>query len=66
MRPDQTSGKGAGTSPLLGVNRGGSFVWSMCFLEYPRPSAEVKSLVEISSFSDTDDPSQNFLNFQQL
>ena len=37
--------------------------------EHPCPSAEVKSLVEISpcprvSLSDTDDPSQGYLNFQ--
>ena len=46
-----------------------SFVWCMKFLEYLHPSAEVKSLVKISPYlhvllSDTDEPSQIFLNFQ--
>ena len=62
MRPDPTNGKGTGKPPALGVNRGGSFVQSARFLEYPRPSAEVKNLVEISpcscvSFFNNDDPS---------
>ena len=70
MRPDLTNGKGTGKSPALGINRGGSFVRSVRFLEDPCPSAEVKNLVEISpcphvSLSDTDDPSQSYLNFQQ-
>ena len=59
MRPDLTNGKGTGKSPVLGINRGGSFVLGAHFLEYLHPSAEVKSLVEISpcsrvSFFDTD------------
>ena len=71
MHPDLTSGKGTGASPALGINRGGSFVRCTCFLEDPRPSAEVKSLVEISpcprvSLSDTGDPSQSYLNFHQF
>ena len=71
MCPDLTNGKGTGTSPALGINRGGSFVRGMCFLEYPRPSAEVRRLVAISpcprvSLSDTGDPSQSYLNFQHL
>ena len=46
------------------INRGGSFVQSACFLEYLHPSAEVKSLVEISPCScvtifDTDNPSHD-------
>ena len=67
MRPDLTHGKGAGTSPALGINRGGFFAQrTQCtythFLEYLRPSAEVKSLVKSSlcscdSFFDPDDPS---------
>ena len=69
MHPDLTKGKGTGISPALGINRGGSFVWCARFLEYLRPSAEVKSPVQISpcprvSLSDTDDPSQSYLNFQ--
>ena len=70
MHPDLSNGKGAGTSPALGINRGRPFVRCVCLLEDPRPSAEVKSLVEISpcprvSLSDTDDSSQSYLNFQQ-
>ena len=70
MHPDLTNGKGAGTSPALGINRGGSFVRCVCLLEDPRPSAEVKSLVEISpcphvSLSNIDDLSQSYCNFQQ-
>ena len=69
MRPDLTNGKGTGKSPALGINRGGSFVQHVSVLESWCPSAEVKSLVEISpcphvSLSDTDDPSQSYLNFQ--
>ena len=69
MHPDLTNGKGTGKSRSLGINRGGSFVWCARFLEYPHPSAEVKSLVKISpcppvSLSNTDDPSQSYLNFQ--
>ena len=65
MRPDLTHGKGTDTSPALGIHWGGSFVWSARFLEYLRPSAEVKSLVKVSpcscvSLSDTDDLSQSF------
>ena len=48
MRPDLTNGKGTGKSPALGINRGGSFVQRTHFLECLCPSAEVKSLVEIS------------------
>lgn len=71
MRPDLTPGKGAGASPALGIKRGGSFVWRAHFWEGPRPSAEVKRLVEISpcprvSLSDTGDLSQSELNFQQF
>ena len=70
MSPDPTNGKGTGTSPALGINRGGSFVRRTHFLECRSPSAEVKSLVEISpcpcvSLSDTDDLSQSYCNFQQ-
>ena len=46
MCPDLTNGKGRGKSPALGINREGSFVWHAHFLEYPCPSAEVKSLVK--------------------
>ena len=60
VRPDLTHGKGAGPPPALGIN-GGSFV-GRALLEPPRPSAEGKSLVEISpcacvSLSHTDNPS---------
>ena len=69
MHPDLTNGKGTDTSPTLGINKGGSFVQRAHFLEHPRPSAEVKSLVKISpcprvSLSDTDDLSQSYCNFQ--
>ena len=69
MRPDLTNGKGTGTSPTLGINRGGSFVLRTRFLKCLRPSAEVKSLVKIFpcphvSLSDSDDLSQSYLNFQ--
>ena len=62
VSPDLANGKGTGPSPALGRNRGGSFVQRTHFLEHLRPSAKVKSLVEISpcscvSFFDTDDPS---------
>ena len=71
MRPDLTHGKGTGPSPALGVNRGGSLVGHLHFLEGPRPSAEVKSLVEMSpcprvSLSDTGDPSRRCLHFRHL
>ena len=49
VHPDLTNGKGTGISPALGINRGGSFVQRAHSLEYLNPSAEVKSLVEISS-----------------
>ena len=57
MHPDLTHGKGTGTSPARGINREGLFFF---VLADPRPSAEGKSLVEISpcscvSFSDTGD-----------
>ena len=69
MRPDLTYGKGTGQSPA-GINREGSFVRRARFLEYPCPSAEVKSLVKISpcphvSLSDIGDPSRSYLNFRQ-
>ena len=59
ISPDLTNGKGTGTSPALGINRRGIFVRCMYFSEHPRPSVEVKSLVEISpcscvSFSNSD------------
>ena len=61
MHPDLTYGKGPSTSPTLGINR--RVLCSVCALfGVPHPSAEVKSLVEISlcsrvSFFDTDNPS---------
>ena len=63
MRPDLTGGKGTGTSPVLGMNREGLFFFA-CFLEHPRPPAEVKRFVETSpcpcvSLSDTDNLSQS-------
>ena len=59
MCPDLTNEKGTGTSSALGINRAISL---HALLEYLHPSAEVKSLVEISpcscvSFFNNDDPS---------
>ena len=51
VSPDLANGKGTGPSPALGRNRGGSFVQRTHFLEHLRPSAKVKSLVEISPCS---------------
>ena len=64
-------GRGQVNHLHLGINRGGYFVLHARFLEYPHPSAEVKSPVEISpcprvSLSDTGDLSQSELNFQQF
>ena len=54
---------------VLGINRGGSFVLVRTLFGAPCPSAEEKSLVEISpcpcvSLSNTDDLSQSYCNFQ--
>ena len=63
MRPDLTDGEGTGTSPVLGIKRE-IFSLACVLLEYPCPSVDVKSLVEISpcscvSFSSTDDLSHS-------
>ena len=67
MRPDLTNGKGTGTSPVLGINRGGSFVQHKLF-GVPTPFCRSRVLSRSPrpriSLSDTDDPSQSYLNSQ--